>query len=137
MARAIKPCEVAGCNGVTGVKGTARGLCDKHYTRFMKFGDVSVSLVDRENKAEICSVDGCAKPRVSKGYCVAHWSKFNKYGDPQHVHPKHRKRLNWMEAIIAQGPTVCTPWPFGVSKTGRGVAALNGVVTSAPRIMKH
>ena len=34
-------CSVDGCEGVTGVPGTARGLCSKHYNRFMRYGDVT------------------------------------------------------------------------------------------------
>lgn len=39
MARNIRTCSVDGCNGITGVPGTARGLCGKHYLRAQKYGD--------------------------------------------------------------------------------------------------
>jgi Helix-turn-helix domain len=32
-------CSVDGCEGITGVPGTARGLCSKHYTRLLRHGD--------------------------------------------------------------------------------------------------
>lgn len=35
----IKHCGVDNCNGITGVAGTARGLCNAHYHRFMRHGD--------------------------------------------------------------------------------------------------
>ena len=30
------------CDGITGVPGTAKGLCNKHYNRFLRYGDVYV-----------------------------------------------------------------------------------------------
>lgn len=37
-----RTCSVAGCDGVTGVPGTARGLCNKHYNRWRRHGDVTI-----------------------------------------------------------------------------------------------
>lgn len=34
-------CRIDGCEDVTGVPGTARGLCSKHYNRWRRYGDVN------------------------------------------------------------------------------------------------
>lgn len=35
-------CSVNECDGITGVPGTAKGLCSKHYNRWRRYGDVTV-----------------------------------------------------------------------------------------------
>lgn len=40
-ATAPKICSVDECDGITGVPGTAKGLCNKHYNRFRRHGDVT------------------------------------------------------------------------------------------------
>lgn len=51
-------CSVDGCDGFTGVPGTARGLCGAHYNRLRKHGDVlaDVPLKGRshDGRCRIC-----------------------------------------------------------------------------------
>jgi len=37
--RTISECTIDGCVASTGMPGTARGLCNKHYTRAQRYGD--------------------------------------------------------------------------------------------------
>jgi len=37
--RRVRECSVDGCTAISGVPGTARGLCNKHYTRAKRHGD--------------------------------------------------------------------------------------------------
>jgi hypothetical protein len=39
---AERTCSVEGCDAVTGVPGTAKGLCSKHYNRWRRYGDVTI-----------------------------------------------------------------------------------------------
>jgi hypothetical protein len=38
---AERTCSVDGCSDVTGIPGTAKGLCSKHYNRQRRYGDVN------------------------------------------------------------------------------------------------
>src|ERR1700734_1266509 len=40
-ATAAQICSVDECDGITGVPGTAKGLCSKHYNRLRRYGDVN------------------------------------------------------------------------------------------------
>ena len=60
-------CSIDGCEGVTGVPGTARGWCSKHYNRWQRHGDPN-------------------EPGLIKGDDVARfWAKVDKNGPiPEH-----------------------------------------------------
>lgn len=135
MARAIKACSVDGCNGLTGVKGSARGLCAKHYVRFMKHGDVAISLVDRESKHTSCTVGGCDRPHHARGYCTKHLRRVVSNGSPLALHPRHKRRQRWIDELMKMQSDDCITWPFGRNETGRGLASIDGKVTSAPRVV--
>lgn len=36
----VSTCIVVGCDGITGVPGTARGMCSRHYNRWRRAGNV-------------------------------------------------------------------------------------------------
>lgn len=46
-ATAERICSVPDCTGITGPPGTAKGLCNKHYNRLRRHGDVSTVLPNR------------------------------------------------------------------------------------------
>ena len=62
MARDIRPCIVQGCDRLTGVVGTARGLCGMHYQRFQKHGSLEARVQVPWNTG-LTTVD----PRVAAG----------------------------------------------------------------------
>ena len=70
----MKICKVEGCEG--DVK--ARGFCNKHYTRWMKYGQTELPPKIIKN----CMVEGCDKEVHGKGYCNKHYERFKKYGNP-------------------------------------------------------
>ena len=77
-------CSVDECDGPTGkgVPHTARGLCVKHYTRWLRHGDPLVTLRNRPAPGTVCSIPGCDQPYFGKGYCGKHHQRLLKYGDP-------------------------------------------------------
>lgn len=80
---AKRTCSIEGCDGLTGVPGTARGWCSKHYNRWQRWGD---PLGERPltNKGQHCSIDGCEQAARSMGWCGTHYSRYHRKGDPLH-----------------------------------------------------
>lgn len=76
------------CGDPVGPKG-AKGYCAKHYARFARHGDPSVSLIDREHSGGPCSE--CGEPAVARGYCPKCWQRWSKHGDPSIVLPGGRE----------------------------------------------
>ena len=135
MARNIRPCSVEGCNNLSGVAGSGRGFCGKHYKRWKKHGAPEISLYERNRIETFCGVGGCSRPIVAKGMCGVHRRKLTTHGDPLFVHERHQKRKRWIQEIIQGNVDDCIEWPFGRNETGRGIAFLNGRSTSAPRVV--
>lgn len=72
-----KTCSVEGCNG----KSHARGLCQKHYRKFMRWGDPT----HNENKPFLCSVEGCTRKARTRGLCKLHYYRLKANGSPNVV----------------------------------------------------
>jgi hypothetical protein len=73
-----EPCALANCDGITGVPGTARGLCIRHYHRWQRHGDPLAGGQRRHRdpldriatKIEL-AIDGCwtwTGAKASHGY---------------------------------------------------------------------
>jgi hypothetical protein len=85
----IVKCTIDGCNGqgTLNRQGTytfPKGLCENHYRKMHKMGDVYAK--DRCITHHVCTVEGCNNVRkkndgLPKGYCRKHYSRFMKYGD--------------------------------------------------------
>ncbi|MEC2463828.1 hypothetical protein P9X10_02775 [Bacillus cereus] len=65
-------CKVEDC---TNHKIVARGLCSKHYTRFMRHGTCELVTEINSVKGKLCEIDGCSQSQKSKGYCDYHYFK--------------------------------------------------------------
>lgn len=78
---AIVPCSVSDCEALTGMKGTARGLCSKHYNRLLRNGDPNIRT--QRVIIERCTFGRCDKPHDAKGLCTAHLTNLRRHGEPQ------------------------------------------------------
>lgn len=84
----VKPlCSIVGCGG----KVDARGLCNKHYKRWRKYGDPL--WLKPPTPIVKCSIKGCDNPSGhggGRGWCKHHYMLWYKHGDPLWVapHPK-------------------------------------------------
>ena len=58
----------------------AKGLCWKHYRRFLKTGDTRDPF---PNKGKLCKVENCLRDAKAKGMCFKHYSKIKKYKNPK------------------------------------------------------
>lgn len=65
-------CSVETCETVP----VARGWCDKHYRRWIKFKDPIV-LPDG---SRICAVPECGKPHDARGLCSMHYHRMKRHG---------------------------------------------------------
>lgn len=84
----IIACSIADCEGVTGVPGTARGYCSKHYNRFIRHGD-PLSLPEK-HRFIACTVPSCEKPHYARGLCSAHITNLSRHGE---VSPRKRGEI--------------------------------------------
>jgi 5-methylcytosine-specific restriction endonuclease McrA len=78
---ALRPCLIEECEGLTGKRGTARGLCSKHYSRWQKYGDALYAAPPRE-RVTVCTVDGCDLAVKAIRLCSKHHTRLLRYGSP-------------------------------------------------------
>ena len=73
-----KTCHVEKCEG----NYRSRGMCNKHYRRYLKHGNVHTVRKPRspETKKK-CSMAGCLTNMVALGFCRMHYTRFRKHGD--------------------------------------------------------
>lgn len=71
-------CSVDACEGVTGIPGTARGYCSKHYNRWRRHGD-PLAIVKRVVTLT-CTLPDCEKPHDARGLCSAHLTNLRRHG---------------------------------------------------------
>ncbi len=65
-----------------------------------------------------------------------HYKRLMNHGTTDYPkHSQQNRRIRWLKEHANYKGDDCLKWPFTVSDTGRGVATLNGNMTSAPRIM--
>lgn len=76
-------CTVDGCER----KHYARDLCEKHYRRWRRTGNVHIIARPR-----CCSVEGCEHPVDANGLCHGHDQRVRRNGDPEPERPLTRRR---------------------------------------------
>lgn len=59
-----------------------KGLCDAHYFRLRRNGNVGVPAVAVKTPGAVCSIERCGKPHVAVGYCQMHYTRYRRHGDP-------------------------------------------------------
>lgn len=56
------------------------GLCNAHYQRLLKHGDVRADQPVLARTGGACRVDGCSKPLAARGCCSTHYYRLRKFG---------------------------------------------------------
>lgn len=77
MSRIGNECLVDGCHTLLN-RHCCRGMCQKHYQRWKRTGDVH--CIRHKPQQKICKVLGCAKPSHAHGYCSMHYSRVARLG---------------------------------------------------------
>ena len=71
------PCAIEGCDRPS---NSQKGYCLKHYKRWKRHGDASVTRTTRQEIG--CKVDGCQSPHAARGWCKQHYYRWYYTGDP-------------------------------------------------------
>ena len=91
----MKHCSICGCSN----KARHRGWCEKHYTRFRRYGDPEYKVREQHrrpptnyiNTPGLCAISGCnSKRKIKRGLCDKHYMRWYKYGDPLYAQYEHR-----------------------------------------------
>jgi hypothetical protein len=70
-------CSVSSCTRAS----YARGMCQAHYRRQRKHGDVCEDTPVRVQRSD-CSIEGCDSPHYEYGFCIKHAARWRRHGDP-------------------------------------------------------
>ena len=71
-------CSVDGCDK----PARARGYCESHYRKNLKYGNPLAGEFVRPVGPWACSVDGCGNETKTAGYCGRHYARLRRHGDP-------------------------------------------------------
>lgn len=74
-------CKISGCTGL--VHG--QGLCNLHYRRLRKHGNVNKSLLNRTGIPIKCKIFNCNKDFHARGYCYRHYKNYYYRKNPEKV----------------------------------------------------
>lgn len=119
----MRVCEISDCDG----RVVARGWCNKHYSRWQRYGDTSVvnppGFPAKERPP--CKVEGCDEltKRGGKGYCAKHYTRWYRHGDPLHLGYDDRPTVPIVERIILRTEAMedgCWLWQGPTGSTGYG-----------------
>lgn len=69
-------CAVKDCNNSV----HAKGYCNTHYRRFLKFNDPLKTEISPPYRGKKCSVEDCIEKAYKKGMCNKHFQRFRKFG---------------------------------------------------------
>lgn len=67
---ADRTCTVADCVGSGKLK---RGLCNRHYLKWLKYGDPVAGATVERAPGRLCAMPECGKPYLARGYCRYHY----------------------------------------------------------------
>lgn len=104
---------------VCGKPQKSRGLCTKHYKRFMRNG--SVIRFKNARSDSLCEADGCNEIQVKKGLCERH---YHSASQPINFQPKDADFLSFLEQTLKYSSPECLIWPFRRNSKGYAVKGL-------------
>lgn len=75
---------------------------------------------------QICTIDGCSKPRFNRGLCVAHFTRWKRHGDPLGGRTPVGEARKWVQEVaLAHQGDECLTWPFNKGD-GHGQIKIDG-----------
>lgn len=126
-------CTIAGCDKPE----KARKLCNMHYKRLVKHGDVNFQGDSHrkigKHPTGICEIDGCSHKHLARGMCHKHYQQARAYGPKK---PKLKMRpVKYLSFVIEFQGDQCLPWPYERSNSGYGRITIDGRVASVHRVV--
>lgn len=114
---------------------TRRGWCFKHYLRWRRHGDPTITL--RPPSPDTCSVEGCEEPFSARGLCRKHYERWRSHGDPLDERRPGPVPIPLEERYVMDQDTDC--WVFQGAKdtSGYGLVTYHRINTSAHRLAAH
>ena len=82
-------CQFDGCTR----PHKARGLCQTHYSQWMRGSEFTAIRSRQREKLPECSEEGCAEPVKSKGLCKMHYQRLLRHGHTMHRNRKRPPRI--------------------------------------------
>lgn len=107
-----KVCAIDGC----GKPARRRGWCGKHYQRWYKHGDPTISRNAIGERPATCTVEECGRKHHAHGFCETHAYRFRTHGDPlggNEPNPEAGVPRKWLEDRVGFDGPDCLIWPFG------------------------
>lgn len=87
---------------------------------------------------QLCKIDACGKPKVSRGYCDPHYKRFRIYGDPLGGGTVRGAPAEWLRTAAKYQGEDCLIWPFACDREGRARVVFPGMKTKwASRVICH
>ena len=71
---------------------------------------------------ELCSIDGCGKPRSRRRLCNSHYLRLRRHGSPFGGlrRAAHGEPSAWLRQHVGYSSDKCLAWPFARGRDGRG-----------------
>lgn len=82
-------CQFDGCTR----PHKARGLCQTHYSQWMRGSEFTAIRSRQRNKLPECTEDGCHEPVKAKGLCKMHYQRLLRHGHTKYMDRKKPARI--------------------------------------------
>ena len=119
-------CKVKDCERTGRMQ---RGMCNMHYLRFKRYGDVNFVKMMKTPKGTRCNVEGCESLAVRKLMCNKHHRRVEAHGDPHYrVNATYGEPYQRVLEYLRNLPSTdeCAEWPFQRCPLGYGKLRATG-----------
>ena len=118
----------------------ARGWCNRHYRSWQRHGDPNARVAkghpDGLPVGDTCVIDDCGAPVTARGWCDSHYRRWLRDGDP--LVPLRKtpegEPMQFLQSVVADPPSDCVIWPYGIGARGYARIQFRGAQTSASRV---
>ena len=79
--KTVQICSVEGCEN----KATRKGMCNTHYFRIYRNGDLDLREKGIGLQGKQCSIEGCENKHFAQSLCDKHYRRLKRQGDAKIV----------------------------------------------------
>ena len=117
-------CSIPECINVA----VAKGVCHGHRHQLKKYGTTKPLRPTKKHFRPTCSVDQCNERAVeddaNSGLCLLHLRRMRRSGSIEPKIADDGAPAAFIESAMKAETDDCIIWPFGLAKTGYGVARI-------------